>query len=156
MIENILKLLDKWHIKKKQNVKHSKSLNFKERDIFFLSIGENIGYEQNGKGDEFLRPVIIYKKFNNNQFLAIPLTSKEKSSKYYFEFQYKKDIKSYAILSQIRVFDAKRLKYKSGYINKDDFKKLIKKTTLIVTPQEEESPEGICKNIISKNSGDVK
>ena len=35
------------------------SVSFKERDIFWVSIGQNIGYEQNGKSDIFSRPVLI-------------------------------------------------------------------------------------------------
>lgn len=99
---------------------------FKEREIFYLNIGENVGYEENGKGEYFLRPVLIFKKFNAYIFLGIPLTSKIKNNKFYFEFSFLKKTKSFAILSQIKLFSYKRLERKIGVINKDDFQKLKK------------------------------
>jgi hypothetical protein len=29
-------------------------------------MGQNIGYETQGKGEEFLRPVLIFRKFSKN------------------------------------------------------------------------------------------
>jgi len=40
------------------------------------------------------------------------------------KFSYKEDKYSYASLNQIRVFDTKRIHYKSGNIKHDDFEKL--------------------------------
>ena len=39
-----------------------------EGQVYWCLLGENIGFEQNGKGDYFRRPVLIFKKFNNNVF----------------------------------------------------------------------------------------
>lgn len=155
-ISDLLALFDRWNNKKKDIHTNKKSIFVKERHIVFITMGQNIGYEQNGKGEEFLRPVIVYKKFNNNQFLGIPLTSQEKSGKYYFEFSYQNSKKSYAILSQLRVFDTKRVKYKSGTINLEDYEKLIIEVVKVVTPQKEESPEGIYTETIPANQKSVK
>ncbi|MEA1952984.1 MAG: type II toxin-antitoxin system PemK/MazF family toxin [Campylobacterota bacterium] len=89
-----------------------------------MSIGQNIGFESYGKDELFLRPVLVYKRLSKNTFLGIPLTSKEKIGSYYFKFSYKKDKYSYASLNQLKVFDTKRIQYKSGNIKKDDFDKL--------------------------------
>ncbi len=75
-----------------------------------MHIGVNIGFEQNG-GKDFLRPVVVYKKFNKHVFLGIPLTSKIKEDKFHYEFEYKADIRSFVMLSQIRLFDIKRVKF---------------------------------------------
>jgi len=136
MIDKILNLLDSWNIKKKKIVQNKKTIFIKERDILFINMGQNIGVEQDGKGTEFLRPVIVYKKFNQKQFLGIALTSQEKFGKYYFQFQYLPSKKSYAILSQVRVFDTKRVRYKSGVIDKNNFYKLHKNLVEVVTPTE--------------------
>jgi hypothetical protein len=97
------------------------------RQIWFCNLGKNIGYEQNVKGKDFLRPVIILKKFNNEIFWAIPLTkSKKKDMAYYFTFVFKNN-KNTAILSQLRMIDAKRLSYIAGKMSLDDFIKLTKK-----------------------------
>ena len=110
----------KWH-KKKEHIENDRPrVFFKIREVWLCHIGENIGFEQDGRGDEFLRPVIILKKFNNEVLWAIPLTRTDKKNKYYFSFQFYNKA-SVAILSQIRLFDAKRLKYKMGDMKTVDF-----------------------------------
>lgn len=41
---------------------------FHEREIWLCHLGENIGFEQGGKAFQFLRPVIVLQKFNNQIF----------------------------------------------------------------------------------------
>jgi len=57
---------------------------FHEREVWFSSLGENIGFEQDGSGDKFLRPLLILRKFNNEVLWALPLTRIDKTGKYYF------------------------------------------------------------------------
>lgn len=57
---------------------------FHEREIWFSSLGENIGFEQDGSGEKFMRPVLILRKFNNEVIWALPLTRTDKTGKYYF------------------------------------------------------------------------
>jgi dTDP-4-dehydrorhamnose reductase len=149
---------DTWNIQKKELHLVDKVIGYSLFEIVFMKIGSNIGYEQDGKGEEFLRPVLVYKKFNNRVFLGIPLTSVENNDKFHFEFEYKKGKKSYAILSQIRLFDIKRAKYKDGKISKKSFKALQDKLlNLIVTPLENEGErtKAICTSIIPENYHDV-
>lgn len=56
----------------------------KEGEVWMSSLGKNIGYEQNGAGDTFSRPVVIIKKFNNHMFWIIPLSTKQKSLDFYY------------------------------------------------------------------------
>ena len=58
--------------------------------------------------------------------LGIPLTKSEKKSKFYYSFQFKNQ-NSTAILSQIRLFDSKRIFYSIGRMSKGDFRKLKEK-----------------------------
>ncbi len=133
------KSFDMWNSQKKHLENQDKLIGFSQYEIVFMKIGVNIGFEQDGKGEDFLRPVLVYKKFNNQVFLGIPLTSKAKNNQFHFEFEYKKDKKSFAILSQLKLFDIKRAKYKDGKISKNDFIKLQDKLLkLIVTPLQEE------------------
>lgn len=39
---------------------------FNEGQIWWCQIGENVGDEENGEGSNFMRPVIVIKKFNRN------------------------------------------------------------------------------------------
>jgi len=127
---------DKWNEIKKSTNSSNRKVYFKERDIFYIKIGENIGFEQSGKGDMFLRPVVVLKKFNNNFFMGVPLTTTIK--------------KSNTILSQMKSFDIKRIKHKIGMISERDFIKLKSKITnlygnMLASPKGEDDPEGVCK-----------
>jgi glycerol-3-phosphate cytidylyltransferase len=116
-------ILDKWNEVKK-DIQNSRNKFFREKEIYFVSVGRNIGYEIYGKKDKFLRPVLVYKKLSRYNFIGIPLTTKEKSGDYFFNFLYKKDKISTALLNQIRVFDSKRIEYFSGKMKNEDFNKL--------------------------------
>lgn len=117
----------KWHDKKSQINEIEPRPFFHEREIWYCTLGVNVGFEQDGGGQDFLRPVIIFRKFNNEIFWAIPLTRTQKETKYYFQFTFQDNNSSAAILSQIRLVDARRLDHKIGDLSKDNFEKLIKK-----------------------------
>ncbi|MEA2018463.1 MAG: type II toxin-antitoxin system PemK/MazF family toxin, partial [Campylobacterota bacterium] len=72
-----------------------------------MYVGVNVGFEQDGD-KSFLRPVLVYKKFNKHVFLGIPLTSQIKDNKFHYEFEYTDSKRSFAILSQLKLFDIKR------------------------------------------------
>ena len=102
---------------------------FKERDIFYINMGKNIGHEQNGKGHNFVRPIVIVKKISNEMLLAIPLSTQIKEGSWFFRFDFiKKDTisENIAILPQIRMYSTKRLLNKIGVMKKDDFIRLKK------------------------------
>ncbi len=117
-----------WHKAKSQihNTSDSRPF-FHEREIWWCSLGMNVGFEQDGGGRDFLRPIVIFRKFNNEIFWAIPLTHTQKRGKYYFEFIFDDNNSSVAILSQIRLVDARRLSHKMGDLPEENFKDLIKK-----------------------------
>lgn len=131
---------DEWNSVKKLIHKKEKTLHFRQRDIYFISVGRNIGQESYGKKELFLRPVLIYKKLSHTSFIGIPLTSKIKEGSYYFSFNYKKDVISTAMFNQIRVFDIRRAYYKSGIIKLSDYKKLETKLDefMSITPSKRE------------------
>jgi len=120
------KEFDKWNILK-QKLHSGKTENyFKERDVFWVSIGVNVGFEQDGKGEIFSRPVLVMKKYNKNIFLGIPLSTQIKQGSFFFEFLLNGK-PSNALLVQARVYDAKRLENKIGKMNQQDFNNLKSK-----------------------------
>ena len=121
-----------WHTEKANLQENKTRPGFYEREVWFCSMGTNIGYEQDGRGSKFLRPVVVIKKFNKEILWAIPLTTKEKQGKYYFTFALGEGGLSTAILSQLRLIDAKRLEYKIGNISKSDFGILKLKLTQLI------------------------
>jgi mRNA-degrading endonuclease toxin of MazEF toxin-antitoxin module len=82
---------------------------FNEREIWWANFGQNIGDEENGKGVNYMRPVIVIKKYNTNICMIIPVSSRIKDNIYYFKIKYKGSEYS-ALLSHARTIDAKRLR----------------------------------------------
>ncbi len=56
-----MKKYDEWNQLKKNLSEKENKVFFRERDVFWASIGINLGYEQDGKGEIFSRPVLIVK-----------------------------------------------------------------------------------------------
>lgn len=106
---NLIKQFLAWiSLKEKlHNNKHKPPL-FKEGEIWWCSIGENIGSEINGKSQLFSRPILIYKKLSAKTFLGIPTSSQDRKGTWYIPITIGEK-KSVVILSQARVFDYKRL-----------------------------------------------
>ncbi|MCI0532802.1 type II toxin-antitoxin system PemK/MazF family toxin [bacterium] len=123
---------DKWNGEKKKVNAVGKRPFFHEREIWFCSFGVNIGFEQDGSGDDFLRPIIVVRKFNNEVFWGVPLTKSKKRissnrEQYYFSFTFVDGVVSLAILSQIKLIDARRLARRIGNITEKEFSELTKK-----------------------------
>lgn len=116
----------KWHTEKGFIHNEKQRPFFHEREVWFASLGENVGFEQDGRGERFLRPIVIIKKFNNEVLWCVPLTKNSKRGKYYFSFKIGQDT-STAILSQIRLVDGKRLQYKVGDLRAKDFEEIKRK-----------------------------
>ncbi len=74
--------------------------------------GKNIGYEQNGSGNNFSRPIMIVKKFNNHMFWCVPLSTKQKTLDFYYNYTDPNDQKVSAILAQMKLVSVKRLRRK--------------------------------------------
>jgi mRNA-degrading endonuclease toxin of MazEF toxin-antitoxin module len=91
-----------------------------EGDIWWASIGENIGREIHGKSERFSRPVIVYKKLSRETFLAIPTSTKITTGTWYVPFE-EKGRPIVACLNQIRVIDYRRLSSKIETLSTEDF-----------------------------------
>jgi mRNA interferase MazF len=104
---------NQWHKVKKRINKTRQLPTFKEREIWWCSIGQNIGFEIYGKGEQFWRPVLILDKHNEFTFLGLPLTSKQKDNRYCFPLDFQNE-KVTVLLGQARTFSSKRLSNKMG------------------------------------------
>jgi mRNA interferase MazF len=60
-----------------------------EREIWWAAIGLNIGFEEDGKGAEYARPVLVVRKFGGGLFYALPLSTTERRGPFYHPFEYK-------------------------------------------------------------------
>ncbi len=114
-------------LKSRINNSNSFPLWFKEKEIWYASLGENIGFEEDGKGARFTRPVLVLKKFSKKLCFIVPLTSRLKRGDFYFSFDGNTGKISTAILNQLRTIDSNRLLYKIGKINQEDFSVIQRK-----------------------------
>ena len=96
---------------------------FKEGEIWWCSIGENVGVEINGKGSQFTRPVLILKKLSRLSFIGVPLTSQLHEGTWYEHFIFK-DKEQVAVLAQIRNISVSRLINRMGTLPNSDFVKV--------------------------------
>ena len=62
--------------------KNQENIFVNNREIWYISLGNNIWYEEDWKWDNFFRPVLVIFKVWN-MFYVIPMTTKWKNSKYY-------------------------------------------------------------------------
>lgn len=90
---------------------------FKEQDIWWTAIGVNIGFEEDGKHEKFIRPVLVLKKFSKEFFLGLPMSSKLKNNPYYYQVKVKNKEVS-VLVSQLRVFSAQRFEDKLGTLDR--------------------------------------
>ena len=124
-----MKDFDSWNeLKKKIEVEKNDPDKFpKEGEVWMSNLGKNIGYEQNGSGDNFSRPLLIIKKFNNHMFWAVSLSTKQKGFDFYFNYTDPHDQKVSAILAQMKLVSVKRLKRKLYEIPNELFDQMKQK-----------------------------
>ncbi len=97
----------------------------KERDIWWISFGENIGSEINGKSGLFSRPGLVIKKLSRGFYLVAPTTTQKKEGSWYVEITQGGKL-MYVCLHQIRVIDYRRLFSHFGQMDENDFSKVKK------------------------------
>lgn len=122
----MFKDFDKWNTKKKllHNM-NTADFYIQQKDIWYIMMGNNIGYEEDGKND-FRRPVIVLKKVGILYFTVALTTQGKLNSPFYFKLLSQSPKSSFAILSQVRVYDKKRFLHKIGTINEKEFSLLTK------------------------------
>ena len=112
---------DNWNEKKKKIQLRNEDIFFHDREIWWCSLGINIGFEQDGAGEEYYRPILILKGLSAQTFLAIPLTTSTNKHKFRPYIGKVEDKDAHALISQMRVIDSKRLIHKIGYLDKKMF-----------------------------------
>ena len=114
---------DEWNSEKKKVEEYHRA-PVKTGEVYWCRIGLNIDVEQDGKGDNFMRPVIILKKFSDQIVLVIPLTTKNHKGDWYIDLSIdNKDVQG--VLNQIRPIDTKRLLSSMGQIGRTEVTKII-------------------------------
>ena len=130
-----LEYFDAWNEEKKKihnreifyrdsNGRQRSKIFFNAGEIWWVTLGKNIGGESYGKWPNFARPVYIFRKFSADSFLALPITSREKIGSWYLPIEFKW-LKRTLILPQIRYMSAQRLLEKIADIPEKSWEKMI-------------------------------
>jgi mRNA interferase MazF len=118
---------DQWNETKKQTHASAGYLPFyHKRQIRWCRLGVNVGFEQDGSGTAFARPILVLKAFNRNVCLVIPLSTSTKENPYYKPIGLVEGREAAAIISQIRLIDTKRLDQLITTLDKNNFNKIRK------------------------------
>lgn len=94
-----------------------------ERDLWWVSFGENVGSEINGKSKLFSRPGLVIKKLSRGFYLIAPTTSQKKIGTWYVPITQEGRV-MFVCLHQIRTIDFRRLSTRLGQIDGNDFEKV--------------------------------
>ena len=100
MLINQEKDFDSWNVVKKYTDTKADVIGVHEREVWWISMGLNIGVEINGKHHNFERPVLVLKKFNLQMLWLLPITSQVKDSRFYEKYVFQ-DKEYYIALTQL-------------------------------------------------------
>jgi mRNA interferase MazF len=114
---------DAWNRRKKELELLPISKHVYPREIWWCSLGLNLGAETNGKNNNFERPVVAMKVYNKETMIILPLTTRPKSDAFHYELSMSNK-KVWVKLTQSRVISGKRLSRKIYVLNKGDFLRL--------------------------------
>ena len=126
---------DKWNAIKKTLQKEVREVYAYPREVWWCSLGVNIGAEADGKNENFERPVLVVRVYNKETLLVLPITSREKGDPFHFKItvqtlnQKTKKVESKDVwikLTQARVISNKRLLRKVDTVSVGEFEKIQK------------------------------
>ncbi|MGH7238380.1 MAG: hypothetical protein ACREGF_07645, partial [Candidatus Saccharimonadales bacterium] len=116
------KSFDEWNkLKKRLEVRPSAPF-FKEREVWFAAVGLNIVHEEDGKNDNYERPVLVLKRFNKNLFFGLAFSSIFKPENDFYHTVLVKQKASSIILSQAKSYSSKRLLRRMAILDQAEFK----------------------------------
>lgn len=117
---------DGWGVQKQKIHFEGEAPFCHEREVWWCALGTNVGFEQDGTGKNYDRPVVILKGFNKHVFFCVALTGRKREGAFYLYLGSIEDRDSSAVLSQVRLCDSKRLVRKIGTLDEGVFQKLQK------------------------------
>lgn len=115
---------DAWNELKKSIQQNTQEIYFNEAEVWWCTLGINVGHEQDGVGNLAQRPVLVLKKLSAETCVVAPLTSSHKIHPLRIFVGITNERKSYAILSQLRVVDTKRFMERIITIESDRFEEI--------------------------------
>jgi len=116
-----MKNFEEWH-RFEINIENDRAAPFfRECEIWWCSLGMNIGFEEDGKNKFFEQPILVFHKFNKDMLWGLSMSSKEKSGKNNYPILFLGQ-KRTVLLSQMRILSSKRLIRRMGAITGNELK----------------------------------
>lgn len=123
-MQDLIKIFASWTKLKIRIHLSEKNVYPKVKEIWWVSLGQNIGVETNGKNEKFERPVVVIKVFNSFGILVAPISSNVKEGKYFVKFTNDEGNKNIINISQIKSVSIKRFIRKIGKLKDEDFENI--------------------------------
>jgi mRNA interferase MazF len=121
-----MKDFDGWNGIKKIVDNESQNKLYHKREVWWCYLGTNVGFEQDGTGNDRMRPVLILRGFSPQVCIVLPLTTSKKENPYHVFIGEVGKKEASVIISQIKLIDTKRLVDKIGFINTEIFETIRK------------------------------
>ncbi len=116
---------DRWNEEKKK-INACEGRFYHEREVWWCSLGTNVGYEQDGNGKEFRRPVLVLKALSRHTCLIVPLSSSLHRHQMRIPLGIVGGKEAQAIVSQLRVIDTRRFVSRMDILKQNIFMKIQK------------------------------
>lgn len=117
----MIKDFDTWNGLKKHLHSAGSNCYYHEREIWWCSLGINIGYEEDGKGSQSERPILVVKGFSRQLCWVVPLSASPKSNIFYVPIGLVDGKPVSAMVSHMRPIDTKRFINRIGYLDQELF-----------------------------------
>jgi mRNA interferase MazF len=119
----VQKDFNSWNEEKKR-VDSRKNLAYGyPREVWWCSLGVNVGAETDGKNINYERPVLVMRVYNKETLLVLPITSKEKKDIFHVPINVRVGT-VWVKLTQVRVISNRRLLRKVDTIPEREFAKV--------------------------------
>jgi mRNA-degrading endonuclease toxin of MazEF toxin-antitoxin module len=115
-----------WNERKKFIHNELGILPYRERQIWWCSLGVNIGSEEDGNGERAERPAVIIRGFSRELCWVVPLSSQQKENPYYLQVGIIDEKAASAMISQMKPLDTRRLINCLGIMDLETFTRLRK------------------------------
>jgi mRNA-degrading endonuclease toxin of MazEF toxin-antitoxin module len=112
---------DRWNELKKHANSGEILPFYHARKLWWAHLGVNVGYEQDGTGPSYERPVLIIRGLSPYVCLVMPPTTSKKRDRFYITAGVVEGKHAAAIVSQIRLIDTRRLINKVGTLERPLF-----------------------------------
>jgi mRNA interferase MazF len=119
---------DNWNEKKKNINEAGESKLYHARELWWCSLGMNVGSEEDGTGKEYERPILILKGLGPKICIVLPLTTSKSRHPMRVPIGTIDSAgkENSVIISQIKVIDTKRLIDRIGFLDTEKFEEVRK------------------------------